>query len=83
MKKWYQWFWLSIVFAVGGAVNCLNGRQITAAVIQVSITVIFAFVQLFCDGKGEKGKKAFKYISAAACILLIAWLIYLVVCAFV
>ena len=78
MKKWYQWFCLSLVFAVGGILNYLDGRQIIAAVIQVSVTVIFAFIQLLCDKKGEKGKKTFKYISIGTIALLIIWLLYLV-----
>lgn len=78
MKKWYQWLYLSIVFAVGGILNYLDGRQIIAAIIQVGITVTLAFLQFLCDKRGEKGKKAFKYISIAAIVLLIIWLIYLV-----
>lgn len=81
MKKWYQWFYLSIVFAIGGIINHFNGRQIIAAIVQVSVTVAFGFIQFFCDRKGEKGKKAFKYISIAAIILLIIWIIYLVLSA--
>ena len=49
--------------------------------IQVSITVVFGFIQFLCDRKGEKGKKSFKYISIAAIILLIIWIIYLVLSA--
>ena len=49
-----------------------------AAAIQVGITVALAFIQLLCDKKGEKGKKAFKYISLGAIVLLILWLLYLV-----
>ena len=78
MKKWYQWFYLSIVFAIGGIINYFDGRQIIAAIVQVSITVAFGFIQFFCDRKGEKGKKAFRYISIFAIVLLIVWLIYLV-----
>ena len=78
MKKWYQWFYLSLAFTVGGILNYLDGRQITAAIIQVSITVALGFIQFFCDQKGEKGKKVFNYISIAAIVLLIIWLLYLV-----
>ena len=81
MKKWYQWFYLSIVFAIGGIINYFDGRQIIAAIVQVSITVVFGFIQFLCDRKGEKGKKVFKYISIAAIILLIIWMIYLVLSA--
>ncbi len=77
MKKWYQWFYLSLGFAVGGIVNYLDGRQIIAAVIQVGITLTLGFIQFLCDKKGEKGKKVFNYISIAAIVLLIIWLIYL------
>ena len=78
MKKWYQWFYLSIVFAIGGIINYFDGRQIIATIVQVSITVVFGFIQFLYDRKGEKGKKVFKYISIAAIILLIIWMIYLV-----
>jgi len=81
MKKWYQWFYLSILFAIGGIINYFDGRQIIAAIVQVSITVVFGFIQFFCDRNGEKGKKVFKYISIAAIILLIMWIIYLVLSA--
>jgi len=78
MKKWYQWFYLSIGFAVGGILNYIDGRQIIASVIQVGITSTLAFIQFLCDRKGEKGKKVFNYISIAAIVLLIIWLLYLV-----
>ena len=78
MKKWYQWFYLSLGFAVGGIINYLEDKQIVAAIIQVSITITLGFIQFLCDKKGEKGKKAFNYISIVAIVLLIIWLIYLV-----
>ena len=78
MNKWYQWLYLSLCFAIGGIVNYLEGRQTIAAVVQVSITLAFAFIQLFCDRRGEKGKKAFRLISMSVSILLVIWLISLV-----
>lgn len=78
MKKWYQWFYLSLGFVVGGIINYLDNKQIVAAVIQVGITVTLGFIQFLCDKKGEKGKKVFNYISIAAIVLIIVWLIYLV-----
>lgn len=78
MKKWYQWFYLSLGFAVGGVLNYLDGRQIVAAVIQVSITLTLGFIQFLCDKNGEKGKKVFNYISIVTIVLLVIWLIYLV-----
>lgn len=77
MKKWYQWFYLSIVFAIGGVINYYDGRQMIAAIVQVSITVVFGFLQLLCDRRGEKGKQVMKYISIAAAILLVVWILYL------
>ena len=76
MKKWYQWFYLSLAFAIGGVINYLDGRQIIAAVIQVSITAILAIIQFLCDQKDEKGRKAFDYISIAVIVLLIISMIY-------
>jgi len=82
MKKWYQWFYLSLAFTVGGILNYLDGGQIIASIIQVSITVALGFIQFFCDQKGEKGRKVFKYICIVVCILLIILLIYLVLSTF-
>ena len=82
MKKWYQWFYLSLAFAVGGLWNYLDGKQIVAAVIQVSITVIMAFIQLFCDKKGKKGKKVFKHICIGIIALLVIWMISLLISVF-
>ena len=78
MKKWYQWFYLSIVFAIGGIINYFDGRQMIAAIVQVSITVALGFIQFLCERKGEKGKKAFKRICIATIMLLMIWIIYLV-----
>lgn len=77
MKKWYQWFYLSLAFAFGGILNHFSGRSWIAAVIQVSITVILGLIQFFCDRKGEKGRKAFRYISMVTAVLLALWLVYL------
>lgn len=82
MKKWYQWLVLALIFAVGGAVNYFNAKNIAGSIIQVSIVTILAFVQLFCDRKGEKGKKAFRYISITVTVLLFVWLLFLVFRAF-
>ena len=76
MKRWYQWFYLSLAFASGGVINYLDGRQIVAAVIQVSITATLAMIQFLCDQKGEKGRKVFNYISIAVIVLLIISMIY-------
>ena len=78
MNKWYQWLYLSLCFAIDGIVNYLEGRQMIAAVVQVSITLAFAFIQLFCDQRGEKGKKIFRYISMVISILLVIWMLSLV-----
>lgn len=78
MKKWYQWFYLSIAFAIGGMINYLTHRQITAAILQVTITVSLGFIQLFCDRKSEKGQKIFNFILAGAIILLTIGMVCLV-----
>ena len=78
MKKWYMWFGLSLIFAIGGLLNYLDGKQVIAAIIQVSVTIILAFAQLFCDKKGEKGKKVFSYISISAIALIVIWLLILI-----
>jgi len=78
MKKWYQWFYLSLGFAAGGIINYFDGKQTTGALIQVSITVAFGFLQFFCDRKGERGRKVFQRISTAVIVLLVIWLISLI-----
>ena len=82
MKAWYQWFYLSLCYAVGGVINYYYNKQIISAIVGVCITAVLAFVQLFCDKKGEKGKKIFRYISIGAIIFLIAWLVYLIISTF-
>ena len=77
MKKWYQWFYVALGFAVGGVINYCQGKQIIASVIQVSCMVIMAMIQFFCDQKGEKGKKAFRYISIGIIVAAVIWLIYI------
>ena len=81
MKNWYQWFYLSLGFAIGGLLNYFEGKRISAAVIQVSITMILGFIQFFCEKQGKQGKKVFTYISIAAIVLLVIMLIYLVLSA--
>lgn len=56
MYKWYQWFYLSICFAIGGVINYFNGKGITAAIAQY-------FLQLFSSYATVKAKKAGKYLS--------------------
>ena len=76
MKKWYQWFYLSIGYAIVGVRNFFNGKEIISAIVLVSLGVALGFIQFFCNRKGEKGQKAFKYISMTAIILFIIWIIY-------
>lgn len=78
MKMWYQWFYLSLVYAFGGIINYLENKQIVGSVILVGITLTLGFIQFLCDKKGAKGKKVFNYISIVAIVLEIIWLIYLV-----
>ena len=63
MKKWYQWFYLSLAFAIGGILNYIDGRQIIASVIQVCITLALALIQFLCD---KKEKRARKYLGTLA-----------------
>lgn len=77
MKKWYQWFILALIFALGGVLNFVTDKQIIASVIQVCITVALGFIQFFCERKGEKGKKIFGYITTAALLLLIGLTVFL------
>lgn len=79
MKKWYQWIYLSLGFALGGIINYFDGRQTIAAVIQVCVTLALAFIQFFCDKNGEKGRLVFRYISIAVIVLLVSWLVYTVI----
>ena len=58
MKKWYLWLIMSLIFAVAGVINFLNGDNIVGQVIQVSITVALAIIQFFVDRKKSKGTQA-------------------------
>lgn len=75
MKKWYYWLVLSAIFAAGGVINYIDGKNIIGQIIQVALTILLAFTQLFCERKGEKGMKTFRYIGIALIVLLIAWII--------
>ena len=79
MKKWYQWFYLSLAFFACGIVNYFSGRSILAAVLQVSVTFILGFLQFLCDQKGDTGKKVFKYICIAVSALLAIWILYMLI----
>lgn len=79
MKKWYLWLVLALVFAVSGIINYFDGRSVLAQVIQVSIAVILAFIQLLCDRKGAKGKKLFNYIAMVLSAVLGIWIIAMIV----
>ncbi|MBP3361076.1 MAG: hypothetical protein J6N52_09510 [Clostridia bacterium] len=83
MKKWYLWLVLALFFAIGGVVNYFDGRSIIAQVIQVSIAIILAFIQLLCERKEEKGKKAFNYIAMVLAIILGIWIIAMIVDMFI
>ncbi len=79
MKKWYYWIFPSLGFALGAMWSNLDGTRGATAFIPAIGMAILALIQFFCDRKGEKGKKVFRYISIAAIVLLTAWLIFLVV----
>ncbi len=83
MEKWYYWLVLALIFALGGIINYFDDRNITASIIQVSITTVLAFLQLYLDKKGEKGKKIFNLIAVILTILISIWLIYLIVGMFI
>ncbi len=75
MKKWYLWLVLTFIFAISGVINYFDGKSIFAQVIQVSITVILAFIQLLCDRKGANGKRVFNYIAMFLSVILGIWII--------
>lgn len=83
MKKWYLWLVLALVFAIGGVVNYIDGRSVIAQVIQVSISIILAVIQLLCERKGEKGKKVFNYIAMVLAIIIGIWIIAMIVGMFI
>ena len=82
MKKWYLWLVLALVFAISGIMNYIDDRSV-AQVIQVSIAILLAFIQLICDKKGEKGKKIFNYIAMFLSIALGIWIIAMIVGMFI
>ena len=83
MKKWYLWLVLALVFAISGIMNYIDDRSVLAQVIQVSIAILLAFIQLICDKKGEKGKKIFKYIAMFLSIALGIWITAMIVGMFI
>ena len=82
MKAWYQWFYLSLCYGVGGVINYYHNKRIISAIVGVCLTATLAFVQFFCDKKGEKGKKVFRYIGIGVIIILIIWVVYLIISTF-
>lgn len=83
MKKWYLWLVLALAFAIGGVVNYIDGRSVIAQVVQVSISIILAVIQLLCERKGEKGKKVFNYIAMVLAIIIGIWIIAMIVGMFI
>jgi len=77
MKKWYYWLFLSLLFAIGGILNCLDGEKMITAFLPAIGTTLLAIIQFLCDKRGETGKKAFKYICIGIIVLLAVFLIYL------
>lgn len=83
MKKWYSWLVLALVFAIGGIINFFDGKSISAQIVQVCIAVCLAFIQFFCDKKGEKGEKVFKLIAMILSVILGIWIIAMILSMFV
>ena len=79
MKEWYHWFFMTLCYVGVGIINYCSGRQIIYAVIAVSLTTALAFVQYFCDKRGEKGKRIFRYVCIGIIAILTVWLISLVI----
>ena len=79
MKAWYQWFYLSLCYGVGGVINYYHNKRIISAIVGVCLTATLAFVQFFCD---KKGKKVFRYIGIGVIIILIIWVVYLIISTF-
>lgn len=79
MKAWYQWLYLSLCYVVIGVINYFDGKQIISAIVAVCMSAVLAFAQFFCDRKGEKGKRIFRYISIGTIIILIVWIVYLII----
>jgi len=73
------WLLLALIFAIGGIINYFDGRNILAQVIQTSVAIILAFIQLLCDKKGAKGKKIFNYIAMTLSVILGIWIIAMIV----
>ncbi len=78
MKKWYLWLFLTLIFAVCGAISYAGKENITDDVIMVCITSVLAVSQFFCDRNGEKGKKIFRYICIATIVVIIIYLFFVI-----
>lgn len=77
MKKWYHWFILTAIYAVGGAANLIEGKGLLGSGIQIALTVFLAFAQLLCERNGERGRKVYRVICGVVIAVLVVMLIYL------
>ena len=76
MKEWYIWLALAAIWIPPAAVNYAQGKQagFIANIVQIVLFSLLGVAQLVCEKHGEKGKKAFKYISIGAVAFCVAYL---------
>ena len=76
MRKWYYWLVFAAIWIPSAAMNFSRERSAGAAanIVQIVLFSVLGVAQLVCEKHGEKGKKAFKYISIGAVVFCVAYL---------
>lgn len=83
MKKWYFWFIFTLIWVVCGIINYFDGQSIIGPIVVVILSIFLGLAQLICDQKGEKGKKAFRYLSIGVIALVCLTVLILLIIKFV
>ena len=74
MKKWWQWFLLTLVWLATALLNLRAHRSTAVIGYNLGIAGFFAVlavVQYVCDRHGEKGKRIFNRIAFLSTLLLV------------
>lgn len=82
MKKWYLWLVLALIWVICGIINYFDGRSIIGPLVVVILSTFLGLAQLICDQKGEKGKKAFRYLCTGVLALVCLTVLILLIIKF-
>ena len=84
MKKWWQWFLLTLVWLTTALLNLRAQRSMAVIGYHLGIAGFFALlaiVQYVCDRRGEKGKRIFNRIALISTLLLVLAAVLLIILA--